>query len=89
MGQCTVQETHRITQTKILLSECFIAEAEFASFLFECMDKHGTDLTLEEMLSMKDLAHKVSKLLSKIQVEQDTPPDKLPVYQGGYPPQLS
>jgi len=77
------QEPTRLVQTKIMLSECFIAEAGFADFLFKCMDNHGTDLTLEEMLRMKELAHKITGLLSKIQVEHDTPPDKLPVYPWG------
>ena len=76
-----MQEAPRITQTKILLSECFIAEAKLATFLFECMDEHGTDLAFEEMQTIRDLAHKVNELLSKIQIEQDKPPDKLPVYQ--------
>jgi hypothetical protein len=78
-----VQEKNSIAQTKVTMSECFIAETDFAGFLFACMDNHGTDLTLEEMLEMKTLAHRIADLLSKIQAEHDTPPDKLPVYPLG------
>ena len=81
-----MQEAHRLIQTKVLLSECFIAEAKLGSFLFECMDKHGTGLTLEETLTAKGFVSKIRQLLARIQDEQDTPPDKLPVYPiGGYP----
>jgi len=78
-------EADRLVQNKVMLSECFIAEMDFAEFLFKCMDNHGTDLTLEENLKMKDFADKIAVLLSKIQTEQDTPPDKLPVYPQGGP----
>jgi hypothetical protein len=74
------QETSRVVQNKVTLSECFIAEMDFAEHLFACLDNHRADLTLEEMLRMKDFANKITRLLSKVQAEHDTPPDKLPVY---------
>jgi hypothetical protein len=67
MGRCTVhEETNRVVQDKVILSECFIAEMDFAKHLFSCLDNHGTDLTLEEMLKMKDLTDKIARLLSKV-----------------------
>ena len=85
-----VQELdQKIAQAKVLLSKCFIAEANFASFLFDCTEKHGTGFTLEETFRAKELARRITDLLDQIKSEQDTPPDKLPVYPRGSPPRLS
>jgi hypothetical protein len=76
-------EQQRMVETRTLLMRCFVAEANFATFLMECMEKHATSLSLDETLKVKQLPSKITDLLKKIQVEQDTPPDKLPVYLQG------
>jgi hypothetical protein len=73
-------EQQRMVETRTLLMRYSIAEANLATFLMECMEKHATNLSLDETLKVKQLASKITHLLKKIQVEQDTPPDKLPVY---------
>jgi hypothetical protein len=69
-------------QNKVLLLECFVAESKLATFLFDCMDKHGSGLDLHETLKARELVNEVYSLLGKIKTSADEkpPPDKLPVY---------
>ena len=76
-------------QNKVLLLECFVAESKLATFLFNCMDKYGSGLDLQETLKARELVANVYTLLHRIKASADEkpPPDKLPVYpRGGTPP---
>ena len=55
------------------------------AFLFDCMDKQGSGLDLQETLEARELINNVYGFLHKIKASADakTPPDGLPVYPGG------
>jgi len=77
-----------LVQARVLLLECFVAESKLATFLFDCMDKYGSGLDLQETLKAKDQINNIYGLLQRIKsiADKTPPPDKLTVYQGGYPP---
>jgi hypothetical protein len=65
------------------LFECYIAETRLATLL---MDKYDSGLSVDDTFRAKELSDRIHTLIQKIRAEQDTPPDKLPVYlEGGVP----
>ena len=88
----TLEQSHReITEIKVLLMKCFIAESELACFLLE--KAKSADLPLDDTFKLKHLAERVKVLMRQIRASDESensdnkrPPDKLPVYsRGGYP----
>ena len=72
-----------LVQARVLLLECFVAESKLATFLFDCMDKYGSGLDLQETLRVKEQINNIYGLLQKIKsiADKTPPPDKLTVYQ--------
>lgn len=78
-----LEERQESVRIKTLLMQCYIAEAKFAVFLTRIADTFSSNLQLDDLLRMKDMSDRISAVLAEIKVEQDTPPDKLPVYPIG------
>jgi hypothetical protein len=78
----TQEQSHQeVTDIKVLLMKCFIAESDLACFLLE--KANSTDLPLDETFKLKHLVEQVKALIHQIQASNDKPPDKLPVYPPG------
>jgi hypothetical protein len=74
------EQLEQLHQTKVNLFECYMAETEFSTFLMECLEKYGSGLPVDEMFKAKWFSDEIYGHLQKIKIEQDRPPDKLPVY---------
>jgi hypothetical protein len=79
----TQEQTHQeVTDIKVLLMKCFIAQSDLACFL---LDKaNSTDLTLDDTFKLKHLAERVKTLMHQIRASdekyhQDDPDDKEPL----------
>jgi hypothetical protein len=68
-----------LQQIKVNLFECYIAETKFADFLMESLEKYGSELPIDETFKIKWFSDQIYSLIQKIKIEQDKPPDKLPV----------
>ena len=86
-----VQNHQEVTDLKVLLMKCFVAESDLACFLME--KANSTDLSLDDTFKLKHLADRVKRLIRQVQAsdekhDQDDkrPPDKLPVYLVGGSP---
>jgi hypothetical protein len=85
-----VQNHQEVTDLKVLLLKCFVAESDLACFL---LDKaNSTDLSVDDTFKLKHLADRVKTLVRQVQAFDDyhpkdsddkRPPDKLPVYLEG------
>ena len=85
-----VQNHQEVTDLKVLLLKCFVAESDLACFL---LDKaNSTDLSVDDTFKLKHLADRVKTLIRQVQAFDDChpkdsddkrPPDKLPVYIPG------
>jgi hypothetical protein len=83
-----VQDHQKVTDIKVLLMKCFIAESDLACFL---LDKaSSTQLNLDDTFKLKQKAELVKTLIHKIKASEENgkfdgkrPPDKLPVYLEG------
>ena len=75
-------QDEELVQARVLLLECFVAESKLATFLFDCMDKYGSGLDLQETLKVKEQIGNVYGLLQRIKslADKAPPPDKLTVY---------
>jgi hypothetical protein len=73
------QSHQELTDIKILLMKCFIAESDLACFLLE--KASSTELTLDETFRLKQLTNRVEAIIHEIKAsDASPPPDKLPVY---------
>jgi hypothetical protein len=77
------QSHQELIDLKILLKECFIAECELGSFL---LDKANvakvTEFSVDDHFKLKAMSDRVLRLIHEIQLSDEQPPDKLPVYLG-------
>jgi hypothetical protein len=79
-----VQNHQEVTEIKVLLMKCFIAESDLACFL---LDKaSSTELNVDDTFKLKHLTERVKTLVHKIKASEkdresddERPPDKLPV----------
>ena len=87
MGLIKLTNTHSehqsIITNKQLLLKCFVAEEKFAKFLLECVDRHGSTLTEEELFTTKEMTDLIYSILGQIGFDEKPPPDKLTVYPSG------
>jgi soluble P-type ATPase len=76
------QEVQELTDLKVMLLKCCIAESDLACFL---LDKaNSVDLPLDDTFKLKHLADRVKSLITQLQASDDSyhpkdSDDKLPV----------
>lgn len=64
-----VQTHQEVTDLKILLLKCFIAESELACFLLE--KANAIDLSVDDTFKLKHLADRVKALVHQVQASDD------------------
>ncbi len=64
-------QLEQLHQIKVSLFKCYLIEGKFALFLMDCLEKHSSDLSVDELFKLKDYSNRVHALLGKIKASDD------------------
>jgi hypothetical protein len=67
-----------LVEVKSHLIECYTVEAQFATFLMECLEKYGSGLPVDEMFRAKWFSDRIYALIRKIRASDDFSQDDDP-----------
>lgn len=64
-------ELEQLRQTKVALFECYIVEAQFATFLMEGLEKYGSGLPVDETFKLKWFSDRIYALIQKVKASDE------------------
>lgn len=64
-------QLEQLRQIKVSLFKCYLVEGKFALFLMSCLEKHGSDLSVDELFKLKDYSNKIQAMLAEIEASDE------------------